>query len=473
MIGRLSSIKQAIWQILGSKDTSSDVAVESSIAQNHQNLRNTPVCLAPWTSINFTIDGYATVCCLNRKTSVKVAGSSIDAIWNSREFNTLRESVQEDDLKYDCGICNEQIIAGNLDGVKARSYDDYTIANPFTPRVMEFCLDNTCNLACTMCNSILSSTIRQRNKLPRFESKYDDSFVEQLESYIPHLQSAVFSGGEPFLIPIYYKIWERMVAINPKLKICVVTNGTRLDNRIKALLERGNFQINVSIDAVEKSLYESIRINATFEQVMHNLDWFIDYGQRKKNPVNLPMCPLALNRFHIPEMVRFANQKNVSLNFVYVDRPATLTLTNKPAAYLQEMLDCYDKESFDVANPISRQNVARFNGFVKDVQNWMASAETQNILPLTKQWDTENYIETLNDLVDSTDDVWIQENTEARQELKTLIVAVLDNVEPTKRSIVFERLSNQKLSEVYNHVKGKQPKELLFLFGEFIGQHNS
>lgn len=431
-----------------------------------------PLCLAPWTSINFTIDGYATVCCLNRKTSVKVAGSSIDAIWNSAEFKALREKVDQELLDYDCGICNKQLLAGNYTGVKARSYDGYEMTDPLMPRVMEFCLDNTCNLACTMCNSILSSTIRQRNKLPRFESKYDDRFVEQLDPYIPHLQLAVFSGGEPFLVSIYYKIWERMVALNPGLKISVVTNGTRLDNRIKELLERGNFQINVSIDAVEKNLYESIRVNAAFEQVLQNLDWFIEYGQRKNNPVNIPMCPLSLNRFHIPDMVRFANQKNVTLNFVYVDRPISLSLTNKPAPYLQEMLDYYRQQNFQATNTRSRQNVERFSGFMKDVEDWVKAANQTETHNNAFEWDTENYIETLNNMVDKTDDVWLQQNPAAREELKALVTAVLDNVEPGKREAVFERLSNQKLSEVYTYVKGKQPKELLFLFSEFIGQHS-
>lgn len=428
-----------------------------------------PLCLAPWTSINFTIDGYATVCCLNRKTSVKVAGLSIDAIWNSAEFKALREKVGQELMDYDCGICNKQLLAGNYIGVKARSYDEFKVSDPFVPKVMEFCLDNTCNLACTMCNSILSSTIRQRNKLPRFESKYDDRFVEQLEPYIPHLQLAVFSGGEPFLVSIYYKIWERMVALNPGLKISVVTNGTRLDNRIKELLEKGNFQINVSLDAVEKNLYESIRVNATFEQVLQNLDWFIGYGERKNNRVNLPMCPLSLNRFHIPDMVRFANQKNVTLNFVYVDRPISLSLKHKPASYLQEILDYYKKQAFQATNTVSGQNIERFYGFIKDVEEWMIAGNQKASSYSTFEWDTENYVDTLNDIVDKTDDVWMQQNKAAREELKALVTAVLDNVEPAKRLAVFERLGNQKLSEIYNYVKGKQPKELLYLFNEFIG----
>jgi MoaA/NifB/PqqE/SkfB family radical SAM enzyme len=275
----------------------------------------TALCLAPWVSINFTIDGFANVCCLNRKTAVDIKGKTINEIWQSEEFRKLRKSVAKGNLSYDCAVCKEQIDGGNFTGVKAISYDPFYPANPERPKVMEFCLDNTCNLACTMCNSVLSSTIRKKQNLPDFVPKYDDDFVQQLEEYIPFLESVVFSGGEPFLTPIYFKIWEKIIAIKPNLIISVVTNGTTLNSKIKNLLERGRFKINVSLDSVDKNTYESIRQNATFERVMENFAWFQDYGARKNLSVNIPVCVLTLNWQNIPDIIRFANEKDVSINF--------------------------------------------------------------------------------------------------------------------------------------------------------------
>src|SRR5205814_4784152 len=101
--------------------------------------------------------------------------------------------------------------------------------NPERPRIMEFCLENTCNLACVMCNSLLSSSIRKNEHLPPLKKQYDEHFADQLIPYIPYLKEAIFSGGEPFLIPLYYKIWEQMLDINPDITICVVTNGSTLN----------------------------------------------------------------------------------------------------------------------------------------------------------------------------------------------------------------------------------------------------
>src|ERR1043165_13937 len=125
-----------------------------------------PLCLAPWTSISFNIDGGATVCCLNKKTTVYIGDGSIDDIWKSKEFELLRKNIAEKNLEYDCSACHGQILAGNHIGAKAADYNHYFPHNPERPRFMEFCLENTCNLACKMCTSLLSSTIRNKEKLP-------------------------------------------------------------------------------------------------------------------------------------------------------------------------------------------------------------------------------------------------------------------------------------------------------------------
>jgi MoaA/NifB/PqqE/SkfB family radical SAM enzyme len=79
------------------------------------------------------------------------------------------------------------------------------------PRVMEFELSNECNLECVMCNGYFSSSIRKnREKLPASVSPYNDQFVDELDQFIPHLTDAKFLGGEPFMIDIYLKIWERI-----------------------------------------------------------------------------------------------------------------------------------------------------------------------------------------------------------------------------------------------------------------------
>src|SRR5690606_15593468 len=113
-----------------------------------------PFCFAPWSSMSFNLDGTVAVCCYNKKTTVSIAGKSIKEIWKGTVFSSLRKQVEEGNLEYDCSICLNQIKTGERSSVKARDYDAYSVSAPGAwPQVMEFCLENTCNLACEMCNS--------------------------------------------------------------------------------------------------------------------------------------------------------------------------------------------------------------------------------------------------------------------------------------------------------------------------------
>jgi len=53
----------------------------------------------------------------------------------------------------------------------------------------------------------------------------------------------------------YYDIWDLIIRKNPKCEIVVQTNATVLNNRIKNLLETGNFKISISIDSYFSCIY--------------------------------------------------------------------------------------------------------------------------------------------------------------------------------------------------------------------------
>jgi len=424
---------------------------------------SSPPCLAPWTSVNFNIDGYANVCCLNKKTSVSVANNSIDDIWKSEAFNLLRENVSQNKLQHDCSVCHDQIHSKNFSGVKAVNYDSFYPYNPERPKIMEFCLENTCNLACVMCNSLLSSSIRKNENLPPLKKQYDEKFVTELEPYIPFLKEAVFSGGEPFLIPIYFKIWEKMLAINPEIIISVVTNGTTLNDKIKAMMERGRFRINVSIDSVHKETYELIRRNSNFEIVMENFEWFREYGNRKNLPVNIPVCPLTVNWSRIPEVVRFANEKNVSINFVYVDRPFTLALTYSKPEYLQTIIEQYNLEKFDTTSPRSDDNIKRFKGLIDDIESWrknsIHSSEEIHI-----EGDLMQRLETkiMNSGELKRDDV--------KKEMILKIKDMLTEIPADRTDSVLKVINNYSPERIHHFLDGKNTKEIAVFFKEFAGK---
>ena len=284
-------------------------------------------CFAPLRSMYFGFHGKALPCCENLTYDYGTyPENSLHEIWFGEKRRKFVDHVLNNDLSLGCSICSHYIKIKNFKGVKSRFYDNTPVANEYPSRI-EFQLANTCNLECSMCDGWSSSLIRtNRDKLPAFVNPYDAEFVRQLEEFIPYLKQAHFVGGEPFVIKVFYEIWERILALNPSCLITVQTNATVLNDKVKNIMERGNFSVNVSLDSLKKETYEKIRKNATFEKTLSNIDWFIDYCKRKDSFFYFTPCPMQNNWGELPDLVRYANEKNVRIIFHTVLFPQFATL---------------------------------------------------------------------------------------------------------------------------------------------------
>lgn len=345
-------------------------------------------CHAPFTSINFEQNGHATVCCYNRSYVLgKWPQQSLDEIWMGEQAqNIRREMVRGRALPAGCEICAEQFSSRNFGGLKARIYDRYAEKRyPVQkgrfvqmPKVMEFELSNVCNLECSMCNGYFSSTIRKnREALPALQSPYTSAFVEQLRPYIPTLQEAKFLGGEPFLIDIYYEIWELIAEVKPELEIHITTNGTILNQRVKDLLERMNVSIIVSIDSLKKDTYEGIRKHAKFDRVREHLDWFAAYVKRKKNMLNLAVCPIRDNWRDLPGILQYCNKVGANVYFNTVLHPESLAIRSMSYPELQEVRDFMERQKIKRDSDQQNHNARMWDSLLNQVKAWEEDSRSQ------------------------------------------------------------------------------------------------
>jgi MoaA/NifB/PqqE/SkfB family radical SAM enzyme len=355
------------------------------------------VCHAPFVSLNFEQNGNVRACCYNTKDILGTwPQQSLREIWWGKKARMLREHIRNNDLGGGCSECGNMIIAGNHHGVRARYFDEYApnglgtrlhyFRNQLTgyvhyPRVLEFELSNECNLECVMCNGYFSSSIRKnREKLPPIVSPYNDRFVDELDEFIPHITDAKFLGGEPFMIEIYLKIWERILKIKPSVRIHITTNGTFLNHRIKDLLEGLKAGIIVSIDAVKEETYNKIRINGNFKKVMENLSYLLDYTQRKRTFISMAACPIIYNWKELPEMLSFCLERNIALYFNAVFTPEELSLREQPIELLQEIISYLESNPAPEkqGNPLSPRNLSieAYNDFIKLLKGWLRERKT-------------------------------------------------------------------------------------------------
>jgi MoaA/NifB/PqqE/SkfB family radical SAM enzyme len=270
-------------------------------------------CLAPYSSINFDTMGSMRVCCYN---SVNILGiypetSLIDA-WNNPKRKEFIDKITNLDFPIGCLGCKKQIIQNNIDNSLFSSFDQYdsTILED-KPIVFNFDFGNICNYECIMCGGKWSSSIRKnREKLPPLKSPYDESFVHQLESFIPHIKVCNFLGGEPFLNSIYYKIWDMILLKNPNIQINITTNGSILNSNIIEYFKKiPDLNITVSLDSLKEETYNFIRKNGNLKTVLSNIETFKKYNVF----TGVAFCPMIQNVYELPNIILFCVKNNVDL----------------------------------------------------------------------------------------------------------------------------------------------------------------
>jgi len=234
---------------------------------------------------------------------------------------------------------------------------------------MEFQLDNICNLECIMCSGEYSSKIRQNiEKGEKYVSPYDDKFVEQLAPFIPFLEQAVFTGGEPFLFPIYYKIWDLIGKLKPELQIYISTNGTVLNDKVKHYLSKLNFNFTISIDSINENTYNKIRRNAKLHETLNNIDYFIKYCNERNSSLNIKCLVIPQNYKDIPSLFEYFNklQINVLPKLVYL--PLYTSMSSLKNDDLNNVIKDLSSTSFSCDSAITVQNRNRLLEIIRQIE---------------------------------------------------------------------------------------------------------
>lgn len=357
-------------------------AVEIYQARRDEAVRGR-LCHAPFSNMYFTTTGHVGCCWLTVSPLLADHWSrqrSIHDIWFGETFGRWRKAIAAGNLHTYCNVCEHNIrrrrnpLATVYDGMP--SHGDY-------PSTMELELSNICALECVMCTGNLSSAIRKnRDRKKPLVSPYDDTFVDQMEEFIPHLQQIRFSGGEPFRHRLVYLLLERIERLRPDLRLLFTTSGSILTPAIVRWLEKLNASVGLSIDSLVKERYEVIRKNAAFDKVMRNLETFCTLGAKHGHVTALQMNPMRSNWDELPAFVRFCNRRNMGLNFNTVQRPRKLALWTLPRRELERIHDVLSGEQFDIdpSNDLHTANVAAYREVVEaQIGSWAGRGRRETL----------------------------------------------------------------------------------------------
>lgn len=329
-------------------------------------------CKAPFGALRFHRNGSIQVCC-HHIDYYDLHERKLKDIWFGDELNVLRKQMYKFEIPDSCSFCKKPFLEKDYGNVAALSFDYLQLNENGYPVLLDFSLENTCNLACVMCDASLSSKIKEKKSLEnKFNTTeiYNKFFVEQIKDYIPHLKYAVFTGGEPFLIKIYYDIWDIITKLNSEVIINITTNGTILNDKIRELIHKANVNITVSIDSFIPEIYESIRVGANFNKTWNNITEFSEILKSKNKHLNITVCPLKLNAHEIPEMVSICNKNQWIFNYNIVLKPWDLALWSLSENEIQQLIDYYKIQKFSTNNDIAEQNIIKYKLFINLLKNW-------------------------------------------------------------------------------------------------------
>lgn len=344
------------------------------------------LCNAPFCAMRFTIGGLASPCCQNASLQDCYPNRNIKQIWNGDVFKEYRSRIRKNDLPSSCIICEKKLLSGEFSLIPIRQFDNFNVKRVGGNKLqsLQLAISNTCNLKCIMCNEMFSSQYEQNDTYSNNTNHRE--FIEEIYKFVPSLKEIICLGGEPFLINEYYDIWDRIISINPSCKISVVTNGTVLNDKIKELLEKGNFNINLSLDTITKNTYESIRVNADFDTVISNVEYFGKVLRQQGKTLQIPACALKANCKEIPDLVRFCNDNSYHLTIIAVHRVNEVAAWSLPSMQLKELKEFYMRQTFSTHDWCSESNVANYKNYVSMVDRWIADAERkenfQNVFDL-------------------------------------------------------------------------------------------
>jgi MoaA/NifB/PqqE/SkfB family radical SAM enzyme len=316
--------------------------VKRSEFDKNRTINTTSPCVAPFNNMYFTTEGRVAPCwLLVGHLDTWTTERSIKDIWFGEAFTKYRNNLTNGIFETDCRVCKQKIEADTWP--LAMAYDGFTVKE--YPTLLELELSNQCNLECIMCEGRLSSGIRKnRDKLPPLPMIYDDSFVEQLKEFIPHLEELRFNGGEPFAQKIVYDICMVVAELNPGLRINIATNGTVYNKQVQKIMDKCNLHLNISIDSLEKENYDSIRINGDFDVLMENFQRFRDYCNSNNRGLSVMVNPMRNNWWEMPKFVEFATNNKVHLWYNTIHHPEHLGIWSLPSSDLSVIIQTLELE---------------------------------------------------------------------------------------------------------------------------------
>ena len=178
-----------------------------------------------------------------------------------------------------------------------------------THNYLRVSVTDKCNLRCRYCMPMDGVRFLPHNEVLR-----NEEFIKLNETFIKMgIKKIRFTGGEPFIRKGFFDIISETAKIDPKVELCITTNGTLLDEHIADLKKYNVKKLNISLDTMSQEKFTSLTGVDNFDTVINNIERSLsaDFFDIKINGV-LMKSTLS----EIDDFLQYFAGKNITLRFI-------------------------------------------------------------------------------------------------------------------------------------------------------------
>ncbi len=255
-------------------------------------------CAAKWLySIIWLYNGTTASCHHPRPHKIPLMEALRDpsVLHNTQEKKICREQMLKGERPPECSYCwdvEDSLKDAISDRIfKTRSFyvesvrrvKDLNTTININPEILEVAFSRSCNLACSYCCPIFSTSWDKFDtsySSPHSDthSPYINVFWKWFPKIVKNLNLLRITGGEPMLSKDFWNLFDWVVANKPNLHFSVNSNLCVSDNLIDKLIEKGKkikmFEVFTSCEAIgEKAEY--LRDGMYFDKFWYNCEKII------------------------------------------------------------------------------------------------------------------------------------------------------------------------------------------------------
>ena len=284
-------------------------------------------CASPWRGLHLNFEGQVQTCCSGHPIVLgKNHTGSIESVLQGEAIKEVRSSIKKGILhpKYcfncidneNAGFASEREWHNNI----SPDFDCTTAElDDHKPALIDVRWNNTCNLACTYCDSYFSTKWASIIGEPFNQTINTD--YEKIIDYITHHKDSVkevaMVGGEPLMM----KENDRLLDILPDdVLITVITNMTSDFDKMpvpKKLLKRSRVGWSMSFDNIGDR-FEYVRWGSSWQQLDKNVTTVSERMQNSQQHGGIQAVYTIYNCTRLCELKQYAEDKKITITWQHV-----------------------------------------------------------------------------------------------------------------------------------------------------------